>query len=651
MGPGSTQFLQQILAAGGVHALQLDMGNMINLERLHRRPGQPMISAAIRVERGPRTPSLRHGREFDPLLTLQRWAEEAKILNGEFVVERSGKLVNHVILALLPAAAEARKKAKIAEKEAEEKAALEREEEEKRVMEADEKRQEEQTKAVAETRSTESPAVDVAEELVQLEQAAPVLPEQTPGDDLVMEVVAADQDAPMADVAVVEPPGTDTSENTAEASTSDQPSQRITVMIHGSAVDITDTGIDPTFLEALPDDMREEVLNQHVRDQRAATVERPADSQISAEFLDALPPEIRAEIIQQEAMERAARTGENAGAQPAEATDMDPASFIASLDPTLRQTVLSEQNEGFLQTLPPHILAEAGGYAQRRPTQRNPPRAPGGPGIPAAPPRKFIIDHDAIQLLEKPGIATLVRLLFFPQVSKKSLLFKVLVNVCENAKTRAELFNVLLGILQDGPGELAAVDKSFSQLTVRNTSKTQTPKSIGKHKAASEYLTALAPPNTRIDAVPDLIVQRCLEGLTSIVSANELASLFFLTENELPVGLRRSSSKKGKGKEKQPPQTHYPIVLLLGLLDRQPLIRTPVIMDSLVGLLATITRPLASLQFKEATTTPLLPPPQSTPSEMAVTPDPSVASPQASVLQGEPQLATDAQPGELLKVF
>src|SRR6267154_5118954 len=59
---------------------------------------------------------------------------------------------------------------------------------------------------------------------------------------------------------------------------SSQTTDRVTVMIHGSPVDITDTGIDPTFLEALPDDMREEVLNQHVRDQRAATVERPAGS-------------------------------------------------------------------------------------------------------------------------------------------------------------------------------------------------------------------------------------------------------------------------------------------------------------------------------------------------------------------------------------
>ena len=35
-------------------------------------------------------------------------------------------------------------------------------------------------------------------------------------------------------------------------------------MINGAEVDIIDTGIDPTFLEALPDDMREEVLNQHL---------------------------------------------------------------------------------------------------------------------------------------------------------------------------------------------------------------------------------------------------------------------------------------------------------------------------------------------------------------------------------------------------
>ena len=130
-------------------------------------------------------------------------------------------------------------------------------------------------------------------------------------------------------------------------------------MIHGAPVDITDTGIDPTFLEALPDEMREEVLNQHVRDQRAAQLERPADSAISAEFLDALPPDIRAEIIQQEAAERAQRTRAEQAAQQGGPLDIDPADFIASLDPQLRQVVLMDSDDVFVQSLPSHMIAEA----------------------------------------------------------------------------------------------------------------------------------------------------------------------------------------------------------------------------------------------------------------------------------------------------
>ena len=63
-------------------------------------------------------------------------------------------------------------------------------------------------------------------------------------------------------------------------------------MINGAEVDITDTGIDLTFLEDLPDDMREEVLNQHFREQRPVREELsvPVPSSISTDFLDALPP-------------------------------------------------------------------------------------------------------------------------------------------------------------------------------------------------------------------------------------------------------------------------------------------------------------------------------------------------------------------------
>lgn len=43
-----------------------------------------------------------------------------------------------------------------------------------------------------------------------------------------------------------------------DAGPSQPAAERVTIEIRGQQVDITDTGIDPTFLEALPDDMREE---------------------------------------------------------------------------------------------------------------------------------------------------------------------------------------------------------------------------------------------------------------------------------------------------------------------------------------------------------------------------------------------------------
>jgi E3 ubiquitin-protein ligase HUWE1 len=608
---------------GAPETIRLDVpgGAFVNVERgMNQRRAGNVLSASLRMERAPRTSDPRNeSREFDPQFTLQRWAEEAKTLNGEFVSQRLDALSNHVILALLPAAMEAAKKAKILE-----------EQEQAKQREAQAKAEEEA--ALQEKQKAEENAAKEAEEAAkrEAEEASRTATEQEPRpleiQDTPMQEAstdttpAPDGDAEMADAsndASPPPPAnipevatTSTGDNVAamgepgesssgQAGSSNVP-ERVTVMIHGSPVDITDTGIDPTFLEALPDDMREEVLNQHVRDQRAAIIERPADSQISSEFLDALPPEIRAEIIQQERQEQARRDNATTGGPGSVgvAADIDPASFIASLDPHLRQAVLLDQDDGFIQSLPSHMLAEAQGFRDSIRSRRQPVSRGGAPPPRPAVPRKMPTPHDAIQLLDKTGIAVLVRLLFFPQVLRKTLLFRVLVNLCENGKTRTELFNLLLNILQDGTGDLAAVDKSFAQMSVRSskTSSQQTPKAAGKQKAGSDYFSGLSLPNLQYEAIPELVAQRCLEGLTFIVSNNEQSSLFFLTEHELPAGLRRTASKKGKGKEKQVSQTHYPVVLLLGLLDRQSLLKTPSIMESVVGLLATVTRPLSSIK-------------------------------------------------------
>ncbi|KAF9820248.1 hypothetical protein IEO21_01462 [Rhodonia placenta] len=607
IGESAMQFFHHIIShgrEGGGETIHIDVpsGALAPLQRNGRA-----ISASIRLERAPRSGDGRTDvRGLDPLLTVQRWLEEVKMLHGRFEQGRLTKLSNHVILALLPAAVEAIKQAKIAQ---EQEAAHKREEEAK--AEAEKAAKEEADKVAKEKEEAERLKMEAEES-----QQASSLTEGSMSDVQVTQPVSTspDVDTEMADVSEEGPSGeisgsdaepatatTADGEQQMASGSSDEAVERVTVMIHGSQVDITDTGIDPTFLEALPDDMREEVLNQHVRDQRAARVERPADSHISPEFLDALPPEIRAEIIQQESLERTRQQVEANQGQGGAPAEIDPASFIASLDPQLRQVVLMDSDDVFIQSLPSHMLAEAGIHRRDVRPPRVPPTRPADIRSPSSAPQqtqKPPTQRDAIQLLDKSSMAILVRLLFFPQTLKKTLLYKVLVNLCENSKTRTDLFNLLLNILQDGSGDLASIDKSFAQMSVRPSKQPnpQTPKSVGKQRATSDYFGSLALAQGHTEIVPELIVQRCLEALTYIVSSNELSSLFFLTEHELPAGLRRHASKKGKGKEKQIPQTHYPVVLLLSLLDRPSILKTPSIVESVVTLLATVTRPLASLK-------------------------------------------------------
>ncbi|KAI9511134.1 hypothetical protein F5148DRAFT_1373973 [Russula earlei] len=582
IGGGAVQLFQHIVnprGGGATDTIRLDVppGTLVNLDRglLPRRGG---VSASLRIDQPPRSVPLRpESRDFDPFPTMQRWSEEAKVIHGKFASDRCAKLGNHVVLALLPAAIE---KAR-ASKEAKETAEREEAERKEAATQADE----------VVKKSTEAPSPmptpvtpPVIEAASSSVVSAPAPPATSDADTEMVDATddshsANEQDAVDDDARA---PDTTAQEGSGEPGPASRP-ERITVMIHGSPVDITDTGIDPTFLEALPEDMREEVVNQHIRDQQTARMERPPDSQISAEFLDALPPEIRAEILHQERIEQARRraeeraTASSGGAAPAP-VDMDPASFIASLEPQLRQDVLMDQDEAFIQTLPSHIITEADTYRERAPRQPPPPR-------------------DAIQLLDKSGVAVLVRLLFFPQISRKNILYKTLVNLCENSKTRAELFNFLLNILQEGTGDLAAIDRSFTQMTIRNSkAPASTHRPAGKQKTGPEYLSSLPVHHSPSEVVPDLIAQRCLEALSFIVTSNDSSSIFFLTEQEMAVGLRRHPSKKGKGKEKQASHSQYPIVLLLSLLDRQPLLKTPSVLELVVSLLETVTRPLASLK-------------------------------------------------------
>lgn len=106
--------------------------------------------------------------------------------------------------------------------------------------------------------------------------------------------------------------------------------------VPAEAPDANMSSIDPTFLEALPADLRAEVLSQQTRAVRPPNPAPPAPpEEIDPEFLAALPPDIQAEVLAQQRAQRAviAQTIEG---QP---VDMDSASIIATFPAELREEV------------------------------------------------------------------------------------------------------------------------------------------------------------------------------------------------------------------------------------------------------------------------------------------------------------------------
>lgn len=663
-------------------------------------------------------------QDFSPQTTSVRWNEAMRIIHGPLVSERTASIRSHVVNALRPQflarqeehkrkraelEEEKRKNGEELEKAKQEKERVERELHDARAQFEDLRRSHEQTEQRAE--QTELPAEEAETQQAPPSTSTDGLDAQTAGesaaaadgalageDTLMAESVARqpslnapslpgnqadlelgslqqgldelDTAARHGDAAAQQATRTESSEiqeaqepnqQAQAAPQAEPPRQRVTTTINGSEVDITDSGIDPTFLEALPDDMREEVLNQHFRERRAAQAARGASSAIESsniapEFLDALPPEIRAEVIQQEAVEQHRHRTEETrrrggeGGEDQRQEEMDPASFLATLNPDLRSAVLMDGDERLFDSLPEGLSedidsarqeasrrratreAEASARTHRRfDADGNAVEANRASGSSADRPQgttsddtksqegKKPVARDAIQLLDKPGVAALVRLMFFPQLdTQQSGLRNVLVNLSENSKTRSELLNLLLMLLAEGcSSESNAVDRSYSNMSGRVNKPAQTPTrpSAKRNVSTPAGLSAgsgslpsqgqagpiIAPLSRTGDEAPFLIASRSIDMLLHLTSANEHAAHYFLKDDPsnstLMKWFMKNSKPTVKGKERVAAAgaSNAPVNILLVLLSKPSILSNAQLVDSLIALLNTVTRPLPTI--------------------------------------------------------
>ncbi|KAJ9153952.1 hypothetical protein P3X46_027337 [Hevea brasiliensis] len=373
--------------------------------------------------------------------------------------------------------------------------------------------------------------------------------------------------------------------------------------------------IDPTFLEALPEDLRVEVLaSQQAQSDQPPTYTPPPVDDIDPEFLAALPPDIQAEVL---AQQRAQRIAQQAEGQP---VDMDNASIIATFPADLREEVLLTSSEAVLSALPSPLLAEAQmlrdramshyharslfGGSHRLTSRRN--------GLGSD--RQTVMDRgvgvtigrrtasaiansmkvkeiEGEPLLDANALKALIRLLRLSQPLGKGLLQRLLLNLCAHSVTRATLVRLMLDMIKP------EAEGSFSGLAMVNSQRL--------YGCQSNVVYGRS---QLLDGLPPLVLHRILEILTYLATNHSSIAnmLFYLDPSIVPEHLSPNylEAKMDKGKEKiegggdpSKPLVNaddVPLILFLKLLNRPLFLRSNAHLEQVMGLLQVVIYTAAS---------------------------------------------------------
>ncbi|KAG0451467.1 hypothetical protein HPP92_026407 [Vanilla planifolia] len=331
-------------------------------------------------------------------------------------------------------------------------------------------------------------------------------------------------------------------------------SQRNLLNANGDLVNVN--AIDPTFLEALPEDLRAEVLaSQQAQSSQTASYAPPIAEDIDPEFLAALPPDIQAEVLAQQRAQRDGHIHQGQG-QP---VDMDNASIIATFAPELREEVLLTSSDAVLSALPSALLAEAQMLRDRAASHYSA-RSSLFSGSPRVGVRRLAVD--------RPPLG-------------KGLLQRLLLNLCTHSGTRACLVMLLVDIIKPEAGMSSGSKSCYHRLY------------------GCQWNVVYGRPQPA-DGLPPLFARRILEMLTYLATNHtSVANILFYfdplvasecTSSNIHLGME----EKTKEKASVPKDTSaferddIPLVILLKLLNRPLFLRSSAHLEQVMNLIQVI---------------------------------------------------------------
>lgn len=366
-----------------------------------------------------------------------------------------------------------------------------------------------------------------------------------------------------------------------------------------------DTGsgsIDPAFLDALPEELRAEVLSaQQGQVSQPSNAEPQNMGDIDPEFLAALPPDIRAEVLAQQQAQRLHQSHELEG-QPVE---MDTVSIIATFPSDLREEVLLTSSDAILANLTPALVAEANmlrerfahRYSNRNlfgmyPRSRRGESSRRGEGIGYSLERAGIasrrsmtaklVEADGAPLVETESLQAMIRVLRIVQPLYKGPLQRLLLNLCSHGETRATLVKILMDMLM--------VDKR------RPANYSNVAEPLYRLYACQSNVMYSRPQS--FDGVPPLLSRRILEMLTYLARNHPyVAKILLQFRLPLPALRETENTEQARGKavmivreddRKQHEEGYISIALLLSLLNQPLYLRSIAHLEQLLNLLEVI---------------------------------------------------------------
>ncbi|CAA6653418.1 unnamed protein product [Spirodela intermedia] len=344
------------------------------------------------------------------------------------------------------------------------------------------------------------------------------------------------------------------------------------------------SAIDPTFLEALPEDLRAEVLSVQQNQPAQTSNNQPQTTgDIDPEFLAALPPDIRAEVLAQQQAQRLHQSQELEG-QPVE---MDTVSIIATFPSDLREEVLLTSPDAVLANLTPALVAEANMLRERFARRyhggtlfgmyprgwrgESSRRGEGAEGT-------KLVEADGAPLVDIEALKAMVRLLRIVQPLYKGQFQRLLLNLCTHQDTRSSLVQLLMELLMlDVRGHMKSMDGSVE--------------SSYRLYACQSYVIYSRPQSS--DGVPPLVSRRILETLTYLARNHPQVAKLFL-HLELPrTSVQYSDQRHGKAvaamqDDRSEEKGDFPIILLLSLLNQPLYLRSVAHLEQLLNLLEVV---------------------------------------------------------------